>query len=349
MKKLLVLALLTLACQSPSATATNTPSEASLSFSNGSVQLRGTLWTPSGGGLHPAVVLMGGNGPWRPARGFFDQIRDALLAQGIAVAYYDRRGEGLSTGDFDRSSFEELAGDAVSAVNAIRASAGIAPGKVGLWGHSMGGWIAPLAASQSSSVAFVITAAGPGVGPLDQTLYARENEDRAAGVPEQDVKDLAALRRAIVEYYTYRTAECQQLAQQLYTSARSRPWIKRAMTWRELQGVGATLPSPQTLAAIDAQDPDVLRWFRRDGLYEPAIALQKCQAPTLAIFGEADQTVPLAPSVSALQASFEAAGKKSLLQVATFASADHMIMVPSGSLAPGFLATMTTFVGLITK
>lgn len=49
------------------------------------------------------------------------------------------------------------------------------------------------------------------------------------------------------------------------------------MTWRELQGVEATLPSPATLASIDAQDPDVLRWFRRDGSYDPSVALQKRQ------------------------------------------------------------------------
>ncbi|WP_237282550.1 alpha/beta hydrolase family protein [Streptomyces fodineus] len=40
------------------------------------------------------------------------------------------------------------------------------PRQVGLWGFSEGGWVAPLAASRSADVAFVVTIGGPGYDPL---------------------------------------------------------------------------------------------------------------------------------------------------------------------------------------
>ena len=314
-----------------------------LSFTSGGVTLSGTLWVPEGEGRHPAVVLMGGNGPWRPAHWYFDILRDAFMAQGFAVAYYDRRGEGGSTGDFDRASFDDLADDAIAAVNAVRANPAVDPSKAGLWGHSMGGWIAGLAASRSPSVAFVITAAGPGVSPLEQTLFARANEDRAAGIPEADVLELAALRQKIVQYYVGRTAEQHAIAESAFAAAREKPWFPTATAWPELRGVGAQLPSPATLASIDAGNPDVLRWFRRDGKYDPSQAFVKVNVPYLAVFGEADRIVPLGPSVAALEASVP----KGKLTVNTYPSANHMIMVAGGqtasALAPGYVDGMTAW------
>ena len=314
-----------------------------LSFTNAGITFAGTLWLPEGEGPYPAVVLMGGNGPWRPAHWYFDILRDAFRSSGIAVAYYDRRGEGGSGGDFDRASFEDLADDAIAAVNAVRANGAVAPSRVGLWGHSMGGWIAGLAAARSSSIAFVMTAAGPGVGPLDQTLFARANDDRSAGIPESDVLEMAELREKIVRYYVDRTPEQQATAQAAFAAARSKSWFPTATGWPELRGVGQVLPSPATLAAIDEKDPDILRWFRRDGKYDPSDALEKITVPYLAVFGEADRVVPLAPSIAALTAG----PRKTTFVVRTYPGANHMIMVQSGqtpgALAPGYVDGMSAW------
>jgi hypothetical protein len=205
----------------------------------------------------------------------------------------------------------------------------------------MGGWIAGLAASRSTSIAFVVTAAGPGIGPLEQTLFARATEDRARGIPEPAVIEMADLRRKVVEYYTYRSAERFDVAQAALVVARTKSWYPTAAGWRELQGVGERLPSPATLAALDVSNPDLLLWFRRDGLYDPAPALGRLRIPYLAIFGEADPIVPLDASVTALQASLSG---NVPLTLRTYPGANHMIMTGSGqgaaSLAGGYLAGM---------
>ncbi len=312
-----------------------------LTFANAGVQLSGTLWLPDGAGPFRAVILMGGNWPWRPARPYFDMLRDSFLEKHIAVMYYDRRGEGGSTGDFDRASFEDLADDAIAAVVAARSRNEVSD--AGLYGHSMGGWIAGLAASRSSAVAFVITAAGPGVSPLEQTMFARANEDRAAGIAEETVLEMARLRRKIVEYYVARTPESYDVAQSELSVALTRPWYPTAAPWRELAGVGERLPGPSVLAALDERDPDLLRWFRRDGRYDPSPALAKVASPYLALFGEADVIVPLEPSVVALEAAIRL---RSLLTVRRYPGADHMLMT-RGALEPGYLSDMTNWVSTL--
>ncbi len=317
-----------------------------LSFSSHGIQFSGTVHLPAGNGPYRAVVVMGGSGPWRPARWYFDHIRDAFRAGGIAVAYYDRRGEGGSGGDFDRASFEDLADDAVAAIGAVRSRPDISD--AGLYGHSMGGWIAGLAASRSPSVAFVITAAGPGVGPLEQTLFARANEDRAAGIAEGTVLELADLRSKVIGYYVDRKVESHEIAQAAFDAAQSKPWFPTAARWRELQGVNERLPSPEVLAALDERDPDLLRWFRRDGRYDPAAALERVAVPYLAIFGEADPIVPRQASIVALNASLAA---PSLLTIRSYPGANHMIMTGAGqagsSLAAGYLSDMRAWIAMV--
>ncbi|HVF40428.1 MAG TPA: alpha/beta fold hydrolase [Gemmatimonadaceae bacterium] len=334
------LIIMTAGCNQATGPQNPTPGERAvpIAFSSGDIRLSGTLFLPGGSGPFPAVVLMGGSGPWRPAHWYFDIIRDSFRSRGIAVAYYDRRGEGSSGGDFDRATFTDLADDAVAAVNVLRAKPEIRASRVGLWGHSMGGWIAGLAASRSAHVAFVITAAGPGVGPLDQTLHARANEDRAAGIAEETVVKLSVLRREIVEYYVFRTPERFASAQVAYTAARTQPWFPIATGWRELQGVGERLPSPATLASLDAQNPDLLRWFSRDGAYDPAPALRSISVPYLAIFGEADPVVPRTESVAALSAAFAAKVPPAAVTIRSYAGANHMIMTSSSQSASGFAA-----------
>ena len=61
------------------------------------------------------------------------------------------------------------------------------PSRVGLYGHSQGGWVAPLAASLSRGVAFIVAVSGPGVTPAEQGMYAVGEGMRADGWSEADV------------------------------------------------------------------------------------------------------------------------------------------------------------------
>ena len=71
-----------------------------------------------------------------------------------------------------RVGLRDLADDALAAVELLKARADINPRQIGLWGHSQGGWVAPIVAAQSGDVAFVVSFSGPGVS------YAEERSTR---------------------------------------------------------------------------------------------------------------------------------------------------------------------------
>ena len=128
--------------------------------------------TYSPGGETALVALHGaGNG----TRDFllYRHLHEVLPPAGIGVVSFDRRGEGESTGDASRGRFQLQADDALAVREAIDVP------RVGMWGFSQGGWIAPLAASQSDRVAFVVGVASTGVTPSEQMMYATAQPARA--------------------------------------------------------------------------------------------------------------------------------------------------------------------------
>ena len=132
------------------------------------VTLAGTLTVPEGAGPFPAVILITGSGPQdrdefllghRP----FLVLADYLTRRGIAVLRYDDRGVAKSTGNFATSTTYDFKRDAAAAVDFLRTRPEIDAKRIGLCGHSEGGMIAPMVASEKPEVAFIVLMAGTGV------------------------------------------------------------------------------------------------------------------------------------------------------------------------------------------
>ena len=142
-----------------------------VSFRNGTVLLQGTLCIPRSAGRHPAVVLVHGSGAetrWGTNR----YIADRLARAGIAALIYDKRGSGESGGDWRTSSYEELARDALAAVDLLDARSDIDARRVGIHGHSQGGVIGPLAATLAPQKLSFIVAEDTFAGPqYEQDIY----------------------------------------------------------------------------------------------------------------------------------------------------------------------------------
>jgi len=133
-----------------------------LDVHNGTVTLGGTLLLPPGTGPFPAVVLLPGRGNGGRDQGAADARMFA--SHGIAAYTYDKRGTGLSTGDWRRAlNPSDEVGDAVAAVAAVRRQPGVDPSRVGVWGVGQGAWLAPFV-GEHADVAFLIllnTSAAP--------------------------------------------------------------------------------------------------------------------------------------------------------------------------------------------
>ncbi|RPE46912.1 hypothetical protein EDD90_10302 [Streptomyces sp. Ag109_O5-1] len=124
--------------------------------------LHGTVLRKDGAsGPEPGIVLVGGSGSG--PRVEYQQEAAAFARAGITTLVYDKRTVGYS---FLHRDFGLLADDALAGVRLLQSRTGVNPRQVGLWGFSEGGWVAPLAASRSGDVAFVVTIGGSGYDPL---------------------------------------------------------------------------------------------------------------------------------------------------------------------------------------
>lgn len=131
------------------------------------VTLAGTLTVPKGVGPFPAVLLISGSGPQDRNETIvghkpFWVIADYLTRRGVAVLRCDDRGVGQSTGDAATATLEDTASDVEAGVKFLKTRAEIDGSRIGLLGHSEGGAVAPLVASRSKGIAFLVLMAAPG-------------------------------------------------------------------------------------------------------------------------------------------------------------------------------------------
>ena len=124
-----------------------------VAFASGPTTLAGSLYLPARGGRHPAVILVHGSGP--QTRDSYAPFAKVFAKHGIATLIYDKRGTGALTGNWQRAPFSALADDAAAGLEFLRRRVEIDSTRVGIWGGSEGGWIAPWVASINPNVAFV--------------------------------------------------------------------------------------------------------------------------------------------------------------------------------------------------
>ena len=136
---------------------------------------------PARPGPYPAIVLiLGSEDHDRNYGGVASFLGDHFARAGFACLTWDRPGIGRSTGDFNKQTFRDRANEALAAVQFLRGRPEIGQHQIGLWGHSQGGMIAPLAASFSGDVAFLIEVSG-WQGPAWKQDPARVEAELRAG------------------------------------------------------------------------------------------------------------------------------------------------------------------------
>ena len=272
--------------------------EEEITFPNGKakISLAGTLTLPRGPGPFPAVILLSGSGPHdrdeslvghRP----FLVLADHLTRKGIAVLRFDKRGIGKSTGDYASATTEDFAGDAEAALAYLNTRKEIDPKKIGLLGHSEGGLIAPMVATHSQTIAWIVLLAGPGLKGEDVLLLQSELILRAAGVNEGEVARTLAFNKQ-----TY--ALVRQEKDPAALEAKLNELVQSTST-------GAALPP----AAVQAQVRMLVSpWFRYYLDYDPLPALQKTMCPVLALNGEKDLQVSSKENLARIQKALHDGG-----------------------------------------
>jgi pimeloyl-ACP methyl ester carboxylesterase len=282
-------------------------------------KLAGTLTLPRSAGPHPAVLMITGSGPQdrdetivghRP----FLVIADYLTRRGIAVLRTDDRGTGKSTGKFEGATTVDFAGDARASVDFLRTHKEIDAKQIGLIGHSEGGIIAPMLASQSSDIAFIVMLAGPGVTGEEIVVAQQFLISRAMGVPE----DLAERNRGIERFILSvikgedDDAEVQRKIragiERLHAGLTEDQRIAQSRMIGGLEKQITSMTSP---------------WFRAFLTYDPRLALEKVKVPVLAMNGALDLQAPPHQNLPAIAAALEAAGNKDY-EIVKLAHLNHL-------------------------
>jgi len=330
----IVAALLLCGCSTPAANPN--VREEQVRFRNGDVTLGGTLFLPAGSKSHPAVVIFHGSGP---------QTRDSFMGrwfakQGIACLTYDKRGVGESTGDFQQVAFPALVDDGLAAISLLKTRKDIDAHRIGVWGLSQGGWLGPLAASQSKDVAFVIAVSGPGVSPGEQMIFYYANQLRDQGLSEPQVAEASDLRRQVWHYLS--TGDGYDAANTALQRAQSQPWFAAIQEQQD----GLFHRTPVSGILKDSSIPERV-WFKSEMNYDPRIALRKLTVPALFLFGDEDRLVPVQTSIDIIRQTLTESGHRDFT-IKTFPGADHGIRLEysdgRGQFAPGYLQTMRDWV-----
>lgn len=149
----------------------------------GDLVLTGTLHLPAVPAGSPAVVLYPGSQGSRNLTG----LAEHLAAQGIAALDLNKRGVAGSGGHWRDETIERQADDTLAAIRSLQRRAELDPRRIGIVGHSQGGWVGQLAAARSRDVAFLVLLAGPAQTIKEQILTDEANHLAGWGVPPQEV------------------------------------------------------------------------------------------------------------------------------------------------------------------
>jgi pimeloyl-ACP methyl ester carboxylesterase len=266
--------------------------------------LAGNLYRPRLPGRRPAVALVFGSGTQdRSSGGVGSALGQHFAHKGFVCLTWDKPGVGKSTGNFNAQTLRNRAGEALAALQFLRERPEVRGDAVGLWGHSQGGMVVPLAASLSDKVSFVIQVSGWQGAAWRQDAVRVEAELRADGFPEADIKEAVAfaqMRMALIRG----TGPFEEL-ETAQARVKMRPWF----------------------GSVHWCDRTLFHAARLNVEYDTGPSWEKVRCPVLAIYGDEDTSSgPSKPLVAVIRTGLEKAQNADVV-VHLFGGADHSLCV----------------------
>lgn len=265
---------------------------------HGGVRLPGTVVLPRGEGPFPAVVLVHGGGTVRrqdlmPTAYFFAR-------NGVAALAYDKRGSGEAEGPSGHV-FADLAGDVAHGIDLLKALPEIDAGRIGLFGVSQGGWVAPLAAVRRDDVAFLILQVAPATNVHEREALAIAPKLRADGFPDSAVGEAEAFVELLEPLYQGRLA--WEAYEQALDAVREKPWLPY-------------VEFPTRASQISGNP---------DRFHDAGSVLARLAMPVLALYAGLDPIVPADPHARLMYEALRKGGNPDFT-VVTFPGATHAFL-----------------------
>ena len=286
---------------------------------NANITLAGTLTLPKKQGVFPVVILISGSGPQNRDEELlghkpFLVLSDYFTKNGIAVLRYDDRGVGLSQGDFKTATSADFATDVESAIAYLKTRKEINKKQIGLVGHSEGGLIAPMVASKSKDVSFIVLLAGTGIQGDKLLLLQQELIAKANGASESDIRKSIQANAKLFEMVV-QSNDNQKLKADLTNQINE--IIKNDNTTEIPNGM--TKDQYTALQVNQISSP----WMEYFMKYNPVTALEKVKCPVLAVNGEKDLQVPPKENLTAIKNALTKGGNKNVT-IIEFPNLNHL-------------------------
>lgn len=291
-----------------------------VSFRNlkNTITLSGTLTLPKDQKPNATVVMITGSGPQDRDETIMEHkpflvIADHLTRNGIAVLRYDDHGIGKSEGDFASSTMYDFADDVKGAVKYLKTLPEIDSTKIGLLGHSEGGMVGLVVATEYPGIAFFISMAGPGVKLSELMIRQTRDIYRTSGFTDEKLLD---------KYGKY-TAGIYKIISKEGATEKARLDIKAYIR----KNASSFTDQQQKIFNIDTAKIDPLLdyfvgdWFVKFISFDPAPYMQKISCPVLAINGSKDLQVAAGPNLSGY---LKHCKKTPYLKVQEFPDLNHM-------------------------
>ncbi len=263
-----------------------------------------SVWHSQDTTAKPLIVLLEGADDSTRDMGF---LIPYFVDHGMAVLTFDQRGTGVSSGNWRVIGPEAKANDVVAALRSIVGYRTIDFHRIGVWGPSNGGWVAPIVA-HPYPLAFMILKSADSGSIADNVLYeVREDLEGGHRFSPSQVDAALAFDRRMFRRLT---------ANRGWRRARADLRQAKAQPWFPLTRVPPDMPIPPPKPVLAA--------YRAALIYDPTAVLEQTTVPTLALFGSLDRNVDARAAERGFRAYFSRSGLKDVT-FRVFPGADHLL------------------------
>lgn len=283
------------------------------SFKSQGIRLAGQLIEPLDLNQSPPLVVMV-HGSERV--GWIDRVPYPFLAaaQGVSAFIYDKRGTGLSDGEYNQN-FTTLAEDAVAASIEARRLASGRYARFGFFGGSQGGWIAPLAA-QKANGSFLVVGFGLIISPLEEDAEQVFSELRQKGYGPNVLRKARVVTDATGAVMACHLACGFETLQKVVESYSGEPWFNEIKG--EFTGalIGRGVENLQETGGVEFDNLGI-EWT-----FNSMEVLRDLSIPQLWVLAGEDREAPAEITIQRLE-TLRREGKP--IDVVVFPDADHGI------------------------
>ncbi len=272
------------------------------------VHLAGTLTYPKGMGPFITLVMITGSGQQDRDETIFGHkpfavIADYLTKNGFAVLRVDDRGRGKSKGNLMEATSLDFADDVITSIQYLQTRKEVNKNKIGVIGHSEGGFIAPMVYTKYKPLAFIISLAGTGISGGD-ILLMQQTAPLKGKVSEQAYNSWYELSGKTLGLIKDQPSAPDSVIlpqmKELYINWKSKQ-TESVIAELKLEKI-----SPEFYAFQLKQE--LIPWMRFFIVTDPTDYWSQVKCPVLALNGDKDIQVEAGPNIAGIRDGLKKAG-----------------------------------------